>query len=88
MKRLKDNYPTIAENSKIKVKIYIGDGGEQHVHFVKTNGDDLKLSLETLIPLRPTLFSRDEVDSCQIWLDENYSYVKRKWRQMRRMIYE
>lgn len=50
--------------------------------------DVLKLSLETLIPLSPKRFSRDEVDSCQIWLDGNYSYVKRKWRQMRRMIYE
>ncbi len=88
MKRVKDNYPTIAESKKIKVKIYIGDGGKQHVHFVKNNGDDLKLALETLLPLRGTPFSREEVDFCQVWLDENYSYVKRKWRQMRRKYYE
>lgn len=88
MKRVHDNYPIIAENKKIKVKIYVGDGGEQHVHFVKVNGDDLKLSLETLLPLRPTNFSRDEVDNCQVWLDCNYAYVKRKWRKMRRKGYE
>lgn len=88
VKRVTDNYPTIAENEKIKVKIYIGDAGEQHVHFVKTSGDDLKLSLETLVPLRPTTFSRMEVDYCQVWLDDNYSYVKRKWRIMRRKQYE
>lgn len=88
MDRVKDNYPTIAESAKIKVKIYIGDGGEQHVHFVKTNGDYLKLSLLTLIPLRSTKFSRQEVDICQVWLDENFAYIKRKWRNMRRMLYE
>jgi hypothetical protein len=88
MERILDNYPTIASNSKIKVKVYVDDGGEQHVHFVKNNGDDLKLSLISLVPLRETSFSRDEVDFCQRWLDENYSYVKRKWSQMRRRHYE
>ena len=88
MKRITDNFPTIAENDHLKVKIYIDDGGEQHVHFIKPNGDDLKLSLETLIPLRRTSFSRQEVDICQVWLDDNYSYVKRKWRNMRRKSYE
>lgn len=88
MDRVEDNLPIIAESEKIKVKIYIGDGGKQHVHFVKNNGDDLKLSLETLLPLRPTKFSRQEVDYCQQWLDENDAYVKRKWRSIRRKIYE
>lgn len=88
MKRVKDNYPIIAENKKIKVKIYVGDGGEQHVHFVKSNGDDLKLSLINFLPLRATSFSRAEVDNCQVWLDRNYSFVKRKWRLMRRKLYE
>ena len=88
MERNFNNYPTIAENSKIKVKIYIEDGGVQHVHFVKSNGDDLKLSLESLMPLRETKFSRNEVDNCQQWLDENMTFVKRKWRKMRRRIYE
>ena len=88
MKRKTDNFPTIAENEHLKVKIYTNDGGEQHVHFIKANGDDLKLSLETLIPLRKTSFSRQEVDLCQVWLDNNYSYVKRKWRNMMPRIHE
>ena len=87
MKRIKGEI-VIAENEKFTVKVYEKDGGIQHVHFVrKIDGADLKLSLETLLPLRATRFDRQSVKTCMLWLNENLSYVKRKWRSMRRKIY-